>query len=320
MDFTTKITIPSLPEACRLSYKTPVMSMGSCFAAHLQEKFAYYRLPFFTHPFGTLFHPLAIERSLERVCKGQPFTEADFFLQDDLWLSFELHSQWANPSLPALLALLNQEMAFLQEALSQTSLIVVTLGTAWVYEHLDTGNIVANCHKQPQTLFKKQLLSLHVIKASLEHIVALVREQQPAIKVIFTVSPVRHLKDGAIENQLSKSLLHCAIHELLGTNSPKKAEGLFYFPSYEILMDELRDYRFYKEDMLHPTEQAVQYVWERFSEVCFTPEAQLLMQEVAAIQRALAHRPFNPEGEKHQKFLTSLQQKIKIVEAKIRNQ
>lgn len=320
MDFTTKITIPPLPEACRLSYKTPVMSMGSCFAAHLQEKFAYYRLPFFTHPFGTLFHPLAIERSLERVCKGQPFTEADFFLQDDLWLSFELHSQWANPSLPALLALLNQQMAFLQEALSQTSLIVVTLGTAWVYEHLDTGNIVANCHKQPQTLFKKQLLSLPVIKASLEHIVALVREQQPAIKVIFTVSPVRHLKDGAIENQLSKSLLHCAIHELLGTDSPKKAEGLFYFPSYEILMDELRDYRFYKEDMLHPTQQAVQYVWERFSEVCFTPEAQLLMQEVAAIQRALAHRPFNPEGEKHQKFLTSLQQKIKIVEAKIRNQ
>ena len=320
MDFTTKITIPPLPEACRLSYKTPVMSMGSCFAAHLQEKFAYYRLPFFTHPFGTLFHPLAIERSLERVCKGQPFTEADFFLQDDLWLSFELHSQWANPSLPALLAQLNQQMAFLQEALSQTSLIVVTLGTAWVYEHLDTGNIVANCHKQPQTLFKKQLLSLPVIKASLEHIVALVREQQPAIKVIFTVSPVRHLKDGAIENQLSKSLLHCAIHELLGTDSPKKAEGLFYFPSYEILMDELRDYRFYKEDMLHPTQQAVQYVWERFSEVCFTPEAQLLMQEVAAIQRALAHRPFNPEGEKHQKFLTSLQQKIKIVEAKIRNQ
>ena len=320
MDFTTKVTIPPLPEACRLSYKTPVMSMGSCFAAHLQEKFAYYRLPFFTHPFGTLFHPLAIERSLERVCKGQPFTEADFFLQDDLWLSFELHSQWANPSLPALLAQLNQQMAFLQEALSQTSLIVVTLGTAWVYEHLDTGNIVANCHKQPQTLFKKQLLSLPVIKASLEHIVALVREQQPAIKVIFTVSPVRHLKDGAIENQLSKSLLHCAIHELLGTDSPKKAEGLFYFPSYEILMDELRDYRFYKEDMLHPTQQAVQYVWERFSEVCFTPEAQLLMQEVAAIQRALAHRPFNPEGEKHQKFLTSLQQKIKIVEAKIRNQ
>ena len=198
--------------------------------------------------------------------------------------------------------------------------MVVTLGTAWVYEHLPSGNIVANCHKQPQTLFKKQLLSLPVIKASLEHIVELVREQQPNIKVIFTVSPVRHLKDGAQENLLSKSLLICAIHELLGTGSPKKAEGLFYFPSYEILMDELRDYRFYKEDMLHPSEQAVQYVWERFTEAFLTPSAQSLMQEVAAIQRALAHRPFNPEGEKHLKFLASLQEKIKMVEAKIRNQ
>ena len=189
-----------------------------------------------------------------------------------------------------------------------------------MYEHLPSGNIVANCHKQPQTLFKKQLLSLPVIKTSLEHIVQLVREQQPNIKVIFTVSPVRHLKDGAQENLLSKSLLICAIHELLGTGSPKKAEGLFYFPSYEILMDELRDYRFYKEDMLHPSEQAVQYVWERFTEAFLTPSAQSLMQEVAAIQRALAHRPFNPEGEKHLKFLASLQEKIKMVEAKIHNQ
>ena len=320
MDFTTKITIPPLPEACQLSYKTPVMSMGSCFAAHLQEKFVYHKLPFFSHPFGTLFHPLAIERSLERVCKGQTFTEADFFLQDDLWLSFELHSQWANPSLPALLAQLNQQMASLQEALSQTSLIVLTLGTAWVYEHLDTGNIVANCHKQPQKIFRKKLLSLAEIKTSLEHIVALVREKQPDMKVLFTVSPVRHLKDSAMENQLSKSLLLCAIHELLGTGSPKKGDNLFYFPSYELLMDELRDYRFYKEDMLHPTEQAVQYVWERFTETCFTSEAQALMQEVASIQRALAHRPFNLEGEKHQQFLSKLQERIKAVEAKISNQ
>lgn len=320
MDLITKITISSVAEANQLSYTTPVVSMGSCFAAHLQEKFDYYKLPSFAHPFGTLFHPLAIERSLERTCLGQPFTKADFFLQDDLWLSFDLHSQWANTSLPSLLDQLNQQIASLQKALAKTSFLVVTLGTAWVYEHLPSGNIVANCHKQPQTLFKKQLLSLPVIKTSLEHIVQLVREQQPNIKVIFTVSPVRHLKDGAQENLLSKSLLICAIHELLGTGSPKKAEGLFYFPSYEILMDELRDYRFYKEDMLHPSEQAVQYVWERFTEAFLTPSAQSLMQDVAAIQRALSHRPFNPEGEKHLKFLASLQEKIKMVEAKIHNQ
>ena len=318
MDLITKITISSVAEANQLSYTTPVVSMGSCFAAHLQEKFDYYKLPSFAHPFGTLFHPLAIERSLERTCLGQPFTKADFFLQDDLWLSFDLHSQWANTSLPSLLDQLNQQIASLQKALAKTSFLVVTLGTAWVYEHLPSGNIVANCHKQPQKIFSKQLLSAQQIQASLEHIVALVRERQPQIKVIFTLSPVRHLRDGAVENQLSKSLLLCAIHALLGTGTSQKAEGLFYFPSYEILMDELRDYRFYKEDMLHPTEQAVQYVWERFVETFFTAEAQSLMQEVGSIQRALAHRPFNLEGEKHLQFLATLQEKIKKMEEKIR--
>lgn len=317
MNFTTKITIPPVAEGDRLSYTTSVVSMGSCFAAHMQEKFTYYKLPFFSHPFGTLFHPLAIERSLERVCMRQLFTEEDFFLEEDLWLSFDLHSQWANTSLTALLDTLNQDMERLRESLTKTSFLIITLGTAWVYEHLATGNIVANCHKQPQKIFSKQLLSAQQIQASLEHIVALVRERQPQIKVIFTLSPVRHLRDGAVENQLSKSLLLCAIHALLGTGTSQKAEGLFYFPSYEILMDELRDYRFYKEDMLHPTEQAVQYVWERFAEAFFTSDAQVLMQEVASIQRALAHRPFNPEGEKHQKFLHSLQEKIKKIQEKL---
>lgn len=317
MNFTTKIPISPVAEDNQLSYATPVVSMGSCFAAHMQEKFAYYKLPFFSHPFGTLFHPLAIERSLERACLGQLFTEEDFFLEEDLWLSFDLHSQWANPSLPTLLEHLNQEVKEVGEALSKASFLILTLGTAWVYEHLATGNIVANCHKQPQKIFSKQLLSAQQIQASLEHIVALVRERQPQIKVIFTLSPVRHLRDGAVENQLSKSLLLCAIHALLGTCTSQKAEGLFYFPSYEILMDELRDYRFYKEDMLHPTEQAVQYVWERFVETFFTAEAQSLMQEVGSIQRALAHRPFNPEGEKHLQFLAALQEKIKKMEEKI---
>ena len=299
MNFTTKIPISPVAEDNQLSYATPVVSMGSCFAAHMQEKFAYYKLPFFSHPFGTLFHPLAIERSLERACLGQLFSEEDFFLEEDLWLSFDLHSQWANPSLPTLLEHLNQEVKEVGEALGKASFLILTLGTAWVYEHLATGNIVANCHKQPQKIFSKQLLSAQQIQASLEHIVALVRERQPQIKVIFTLSPVRHLRDGAVENQLSKSLLLCAIHALLGTGTSQKAEGLFYF-------------------MLHPTEQAVQYVWERFVETFFTAEAQSLMQEVGSIQRALAHRPFNPEGEKHLQFLAALQEKIKKMEEKIR--
>ncbi len=316
MDFITKIHIPSVADSFRISYTDSIISIGSCFASHLQERLDYYKFPSFKNPFGTLFHPLSIEKSLQRTCLEQPFTEADFFLQDDLWLSFDLHSQWASSSLPTLLSQLNTSLIDFSKALTEASFLIITLGTAWVYEHLPTGTIVANCHKQPQIIFKKHLLSLSKIRASLKHIVQLVQEKQPNIKIIFTVSPVRHLKDGAQENLLSKSLLICAIHELLGTGGKNKSGNLLYFPSYEILMDELRDYRFYKEDMLHPNEQAIQYIWERFAETFFTSSTQSLMQEVANIQRALAHRPFNPEGEKYRQFQANLQQKIKVLQEK----
>ena len=185
-----------------------------------------------------------------------------------------------------------------------------------MYEYLATGEIVANCHKQPQTLFKKQLLSLSEIVASLKRITESVQRKQPNIRIIFTVSPVRHLRDGAQENLLSKSLIICAIHELLGTVEEDKPKNLFYFPSYEILMDELRDYRFYKEDMLHPNEQAIQYIWERFAQTFFTSDTLKLMQEVESIQRALAHRPFNPNSAKHKIFQENLAKKITFLQEK----
>ena len=316
MELLTKVALPTIAEKDKISYKTPIVSIGSCFANHLQEKLAYYKFSTLENPLGVLFHPLSIEKNLERICQHSLFREEDFFLQDDLWVSFALHSQWASPSLAELINRLNSSLTRLGKFLEEASFLVITLGTAWVYEYLATGEIVANCHKQPQTLFKKQLLSLSEIVASLKRITELVQRKQPNIRIIFTVSPVRHLRDGAQENLLSKSLIICAIHELLRTVEEDKTKNLFYFPSYEILMDELRDYRFYKEDMLHPNEQAIQYIWERFAQTFFTSDTLKLMQEVESIQRALAHRPFNPNSAKHKIFQENLAKKITFLQEK----
>src|SRR5690606_6529873 len=182
--------------------------------------------------------------------------------------------------------------------------IIITLGTSWIYILKEKNEIVANCHKVPQKEFFKELLSVDQIAKSLENSVSLFPDQ----KIIFTVSPVRHIKDGFAENTLSKSLLFVGLSEVLKNHS-----NTYYFPSYEIVMDELRDYRFYKDDMLHPTALAVDYIWQRFSENYFSKEAIHISQEVDAIRKALNHKPFNPETEQHKKFIENTVKRIKVL-------
>lgn len=196
-------------------------------------------------------------------------------------------------------------------ALKSSTHIIITLGTSWIYRFLESGQIVANCHKVPQHKFKKELLSVTEINKSVSSIISLIREVNPDINFIFTVSPVRHLKDGFIENQLSKSHLISALHQII-----KIHENTFYFPSYEIMMDELRDYRFYKEDMIHPNQIAINYIWEKFYENWFSDEALDLKKQVLKIQRGLEHKPFNPNSNEHRKFLASLQEKIETLKKK----
>ena len=180
-----------------------------------------------------------------------------------------------------------------------------------MYRLLESDEIVANCHKVSQHKFKKELLSIVEINKSLSSIISLIRKVNPDINFIFTVSPIRHLKDGFIENQQSKSHLISALHQII-----KNQENTFYFPSYEIMMDELRDYRFYKEDMIHPNQIAINYIWEKFYENWLSDEAIDLKKQVIKIQRGLEHKPFNPDSKKHQQFLLSLQEKIEILKKK----
>jgi hypothetical protein len=197
----------------------------------------------------------------------------------------------------------------MHQQINASTHIIITLGTAWVYRYIATDKIVANCHKIPQKQFQKELLSINDIVASLENIIALIRSLNPKVNFIFTVSPVRHLKDGFVENNRSKSHLLSAIHQIV---EPRKQ--MFYFPSYEIMMDELRDYRYYNQDMIHPNNVALEYIWEKFKAVWLTEDAIGISLKLANIQTKKAHRPFNPNSDAHQKFLANLQLEIEDIQ------
>ena len=307
MDFRTIVTIAETPS---ITYYSEIVSLGSCFAVNMGEQFAYYKFPITLNPFGTLFQPIAIENVISRAIQGETYTDNDFFNYNELWHSFSFHSSLSKPTLKEAIAFANEQQTQLRTALQTASVCFITLGTSWVYIHHSTENIVANCHKLPQAHFSKRLLRVEEISDSLSRIIELVKSYNPELQLIFTISPVRHSKDGFFENQVSKGQLFTALYPLIAA---KKAA---YFPAYELLIDELRDYRFYADDMLHPSAMAILYIWERLINSYITNDTQADMKTVDNIQKGLQHRPFNPETESHQRFLAQLREKIAKFEAK----
>lgn len=301
MQFSTKISIPKSHGP--IDYDSDILSVGSCFAVNIAEKFDYFQFRNWCNPFGILFHPLAIRDMMQRAVEQHNFTSVDLFLHNGLWHGFELHSELSQPDAQSLVASANHQLERLREQLTKATHVIITYGTAWVYREKASQRIVANCHKVPQANFTKELLSVETIAAAITETKMLIRQENPAARIIFTVSPIRHLKDGFVENQRSKAHLIAAIHEQL--------EDAEYFPSYEIMMDELRDYRFYAEDMLHPNATAIEYIWQRFSETHITSEAQPIMKSVDEIRKSLQHKPFHPDSESHQQFLSKVQGKAR---------
>ena len=294
-----------------IDYNSKIILLGSCFSDNIGQKLRYHKFQSILNPFGILFHPKAIETIIKNALCKKEYTEKDLFFLNERWQSFEAHSKLSSSSKEEALDQLNKASVSINTALQSSSHIIITLGTSWVYRLLETDEIVANCHKVSQHKFKKELVSIVEINKSLSSIISLVRKVNPDINFIFTVSPVRHLKDGFIENQQSKSHLISALHQII-----PKHKNSFYFPSYEIMMDELRDYRFYKEDMIHPNDIAINYIWKKFYENWLSDEALELKKEVIKIQRGLEHKPFNPNSKKHQQFLSSLQEKIETLKKK----
>ncbi|KQO33855.1 GSCFA domain-containing protein [Flavobacterium sp. Leaf82] len=316
MQFRTQIPISKTNNP--IDYNSKIISIGSCFAENMAEKFDYFKFQNETNPFGIIFNPISIEKIISRVIKQEFYTEKDVFFYNERWHSYEVHSDLSNSDREELLETLNKAISETYKNLKEATHIIITYGTSWIYRNLESDKIVANCHKVPQKQFSKELLPVDTIQKSIQNMIDLIQVLNPDINFIFTVSPVRHIKDGFAENQLSKSHLFSAVHfnlksiPRLGENNTK----LEYFPSYEIMMDELRDYRFYNEDMLHPNQVAIDYIWHKFSENYIAENSFLTMQEISEIQKSLRHRSFNPDSEQHQKFLAKLQQKISRIEDK----
>ena len=324
MNFRTNITLK--PESNQIDYNSNLVLIGSCFSENISKKLAYFKFNTFSNPFGILFNPIAIETLISNAINLKEYTEKDIFQLNERWHCFNAHSDLSNSNKNELLSNLNYAIQYTNKQLKEASHLILTLGTAWVYKHLETNTVVGNCHKIPQKEFSKELLSVEAIVTSLKNTCALIKSINPTINIIFTVSPVRHLKDGFVENMQSKAHLLTAIHQLieiqkqgfdytstpLSDHAPSPRSS--YFPSYEIMLDDLRDYRFYNSDMVHPNETAIHYIWEQFKHVWINKTTFSIQKEVDSIQKGLAHKPFNPNSKQHQQFLVALQEKITLLQ------
>ena len=305
-----KTTIEVEPATFSIQYEDHLMSMGSCFAQNIAQKLQdiFYKVSI--NPFGTLYNPISIRNSLGLLLNKYEFQEEDLFFHNGLWNSFQHHSSFSSPSKEDTLEQINIELIKARTRLKKSNTLLITLGTAWVYELRKEQKVVSNCHKLPANRFKRKRLNVQEIVDSLGPLFDYLKESNPALNIILTVSPIRHLKDGFTENQISKSTLLLAIQELV-----QKARYIHYFPAYEIMMDDLRDYRYYADDLVHPSNLAVEYIWEVFSNSYLEAQEEPLRKSIRKLQNAMQHRSFNPSSNGHQKFV---QQQIKNIQ-KIKN-
>ena len=305
-----KTEIPLKSEENQIDYSSKILLLGSCFSENIGAKFDYFKFQNLQNPFGVIFNPVSIEKLIVRAIDDNPFSDEDIFQHNGIWKCFEAHSQLSSLDKSGILENLNLALQYLREALFTSTHIIFTFGTSWIYRNIESSEIVANCHKLPQKNFKKELLSIEEISKSLQNIFYKIVSINPNASFIITVSPVRHIKDGFIENTLSKAHLISAVNDFKNRQSKIENRKSIYFPSYEIMIDELRDYRFYSEDMLHPNKTAIEIIWQKFSKVWISSETESVQNEIASIQNGLLHKPFNPESPEHLQFSEKLQQRI----------
>ena len=308
MDLTTGVPLPV--SSSSITYFTPVMFLGSCFAGEIGYRMATGKLKVMTNPHGTLFNPFSVAGALDKFLSGHLYTPDDLYFHQNRYLSLDHHTAFSSYDRDVLIKRLNDTSKAASSFIREASFLFVTFGTSYVFTMRDSGAIVANCHKLPSSLFVRRQAPWSEIAARWRETLDRLSELNPALRVWFTVSPVRHLSDGAHSNQLSKSHLLLAIEELLQHRS---VAG--YFPAYEIFMDELRDYRFYAPDMVHPSETAIDYIWEKFSSVFIESNVLRLWNEAAKITRAMTHRI--PEGQQETApFATVMLKKISALKTK----
>ncbi|MCU0368854.1 MAG: GSCFA domain-containing protein [Cyclobacteriaceae bacterium] len=294
-----------------IGLKDAILTTGSCFADQFGEWLKDFKFPLMLNPFGTTYNPISIHRALTDSVELK-LDESLITERHGIWYHFDYHSQWSATDKTSLLLNIKNCQKQVAQFLKHTSVLIITYGTAWVYELQNDNHLVANCHKMPSRQFRKRLLQTEEIIASFKNLYDTLKSFNPSLRVIVTVSPVRHMKDTLALNSVSKATLRLACHTL-----SEQYEAVDYFPSYEIMMDDLRDYRFYERDKIHPTEEALDYISHKFSDQYFTQETRQFINKWDTIRQAMHHRAYHPDSPAHQYFLKDLLHKLEEVHAQI---
>jgi len=292
-----------------ISHGDKIVSIGSCFSENVGKKFAEYKFNININPFGQQYNPYSIVTAIERLLNPVPYNEKDLVDHDELYHSFDHHGSFSRSTVSETLQVINENLLQAAQDLKQATVLFLTFGTSHIFELKDKGKIVSNCHKLSGTQFAKRLMSPDEIINILSSTFSKLKIQNPKLKTVLTVSPVRYFAFGHHENTVSKAHLFSAIHAM-----QQQHPDYFYFPAYELVMDDLRDYRFFAEDMLHPNYQATDYVWEKLCDAILEPKTLLLMQDMDELLLASRHKPRNPASEAHKKFVRKNLEKIEKLE------
>lgn len=315
MKFHYEFDIKRSPSSIQHTHK--LLLVGSCFTENIGEKLRKHKFSTLENPNGILFNPISVAEAMNTYVENRQVHASDIFQHNETWHSWKHHSRYSGISAEDCVGKINASTIKAHNYLKQADHLLITLGSAWVYTLTDKaanakqGDVAANNHKAPADWFAKRLMTAQETTEVLDHMLSRLLLFNSGLQIIFTISPVRHLREGVIENNRSKAVLIQAVHHLV-----EKYEALYYFPAYELVIDDLRDYRFYAEDLVHPNYQATQYVWEKFTDACMSEDTRSLMKEIAEINLAYQHTPFNPDTTQHTKFLKSYLEKTTILKEK----
>lgn len=312
MRFRTEVNIK--PSKEKIGIEDCIFTLGSCFSDEMALKLKTGQIQVFENPFGTLFHPVAIKNALQRIVNQKLYVQSDLAQNGEIYFSWDHYTGFDSENPEKTLSGINNQILQAHAFLKKASWVFITYGTSWVYELLAGNRIVANCHKIPQQQFRKRILTLKEIEEAITETIKTLKEISPKIRILISLSPVRHSKDGMTENQRSKALLLTALYNVVS-----RCEDCVYLPIYEIMMDDLRDYRFYKEDLIHPNEPAIEYIWEKFSEAYLDDSTRVFISENQKISRALGHHVKDKNSNAYKIFRKNLQEKIELQKTKAKH-
>jgi len=303
MRWQTETQIP--PFNFTITHKSNLLLLGSCFAENMGARLENAKFKVVQNPTGIVYNPLSLQQTVELICSDKLFTASDLEFVNDLYFSYTHHSRFSAANADAAVQNIHAALAAARKNLSKTDVVFISLGTAFYWWHKAKNEVVNNCHKQPSNFFEQRLATVNQVKSALKNTVDLLKNANPNVEIVFTVSPIRHLKHGSAGNQLSKSTLIVAAQELVASEN-----NIHYFQSYELLLDDLRDYRFYEEDLIHPNKVAIDYIWEKFAACFFNAQTKALVDDVLKISAMLQHRVFNSGTSTANTFYSKLSEAV----------